>query len=197
MSNPERRGYFGPRKDRPHQEKSRRVIGGKNRDASIQSASETIGQASSNPFPPFNPENDVVVGQFVALQVELTEVKGGVLYYLAKVLEVCQGNWAKKMKVLWYWPSMKPGTRDEKGSHRVRYTDCMESSWEPSGESMDWVEKESAIYSWVDVPRRGQNGNITRSNITVHGVQTEKTVLIPTNAKSHLGVFGKANGRLG
>jgi len=33
---------------------------------------------SEDSFPTFNPENDIVVGQFVALTVELSEIREGV-----------------------------------------------------------------------------------------------------------------------
>jgi hypothetical protein len=154
MPNPERRGYFGPHRDRPPQEVSRRVTGGRNKVKSHHARAETVRDANEDPFSPFNPENDIVVGQFVALIVELREVRGGVPFYIGKVLEFGQGRWASKMKVLWYWPSMRSGAEEEEvGSNRVRYTNCMESTWEPSGERFAWIEKEATIYSWMDVFR--------------------------------------------
>jgi len=36
MPNPKRRGYFGPCKDRPPHEASRRVVGGKNKGGTLQ-----------------------------------------------------------------------------------------------------------------------------------------------------------------
>jgi hypothetical protein len=186
MPNPERRVYFGPRKDRPPQEMSRRVTGGRRRGGSKDSAPEIVRDANEDPFPAFNPEKDVVTGQFVALTVELREIREGVPFYIGKVLEFGQGRWTSKMKILWYWPTMRPGTEEEAGSNKARYTNCIESTWEPSGERFAWIEKEAAIYSWMDVPRRGRSGHVVGSNITVHGVQTEEVVVIPVEAKPHL-----------
>ena len=38
----------------------------------------------------------------------------------------------------------------------------------------------------MNVPRRGRSGNVMGSNITVRGVHTEGTVIIPVEAKPHL-----------
>ena len=62
----------------------------------------------------------------------------------------------------------------------------MEILWEPSGERHGWVEKEAAIFSWNDVPRRTRNGFVQANNIRVHGELTEKEVCIPSLAKPHL-----------
>ena len=145
MPNPERRGYFGPRRDRPPQEASRRVTGRRNTHGCSDVLPIVVQDAGEDPFPAFNPENDVVVGQFVALTVELEEVRRGVPFYIGKVLEFGQGRWASKMKVLWYWPTMRLGAQDEADSNRVRYTNCMEATWGPSGERFSWIDKEATI----------------------------------------------------
>jgi len=103
-----------------------------------------------------------------------------------KVLEFGEGMRASKMKILWYWPTMRPGVQEDAGSNRVRYTNYMKVTWEPSGERLTWVEKEATIYSWMDVPLRRRNGHVIHSNMTVYGVQIEKKVLIPQEAKPHL-----------
>jgi len=59
-----------------------------------------VRDANEDPFPFFNLENDITIGQFVALSVEMSEVKEGVPFYLRKLLEFGQGRWALKMKVL-------------------------------------------------------------------------------------------------
>jgi len=141
---------------------------------------------SEDPFPAFNPENDVVVGQFVALIVDLSEIREGVPFYVGKVLEFGQGRRASKMKVLWYWPTMRPQVHEDVGSNRVRYTNCMEVTWELSGERLSWVDKEVSICSRMDVPLRRRSGHVIHSNMTVHGVQTEEKVLIPQEAKPNL-----------
>ena len=74
MPNPERRGYFGPCRDRPAQEGSRRVTGGRNRGVRIEAPPTAVEGASKDPFPAFNPNSDILIGQFVALTVELQEV---------------------------------------------------------------------------------------------------------------------------
>ena len=186
MPNPERRGYFGPRKNRPPQEASRRLTGGRRRGHRNEGLCGIVQSPTEDPFPPFNLENDVVVGQYVALTVELAEVREGVLFYVGKILGFGQGNRAQKMKVLWYWPVLRRATEDEACTSRVRYANCMESTWEPSGERLGWVDKEATIYSWMNVPRRGRSGNVMGSNITVRGVHTEGTMIIPTEAKPHL-----------
>jgi len=187
MPNPQRRGYFGPRKDRPPQETSRRLARRRSTRAKNNDlAPEVVQDANEDAFPPFNLGNDISVGQFVALAVEPSEVRGGVSFYLGKVLEFGQRRWALKMKVVWYWPTMRHGAQEDAGSNRVRYRNCMESTWEPSGERFAWIEKEAGIYLWVDVPRQGKSGHVVRSSIVVLGVQTEETVIIPVEAKPHL-----------
>ena len=126
------------------------------------------------------------MGQYVALIVELAEVREGVPFYVGKVLGFGQGNRAQKMKVLWYWPILRRATEDEACISRVRYANCMESTWEPSGERLGWIDKKATIYSWMNVPRRGRSGNVIGSNITVRGVHTEGIMIIPAEAKPHL-----------
>ena len=52
----------------------------------------------------------------------------------------------RKMKVVWYWPSMEAGMEMELGCSRIRYTNCMEASWKPSLERHGWVVKEATYY---------------------------------------------------
>ncbi len=77
---------------------------------------------------------------------------------------------------------MRSGAKEEVGSNKVRYTNCMESTWEPFGKRFAWIEMEVAIYSWMDVCHQGRIGHVVVSNIIVHGVQTEEKVIIPTEA---------------
>jgi hypothetical protein len=44
--------------------------------------------------------------------------------YFTKVVEFGQQKWAEKMKVVWYWPSMRAGAQTESGCSRTRYTNC-------------------------------------------------------------------------
>ena len=62
------------------------------------------------------------------------------------------------MKVLWYWPVLRCAQEEEGGSNRRRYANCMEAMWEPSGKRPIWIDKKTTIYSWMNVPFRGQNG---------------------------------------
>jgi hypothetical protein len=126
------------------------------------------------------------VGQFVALTVEQAEVYAGVPFYMGKVVDFGQRKWAEKMKVVWYWPSMRAGVQTESRCSRTRYTNCMEASWEPSLERRGWVVKEAAIFSWEDVPARTRSGLIYENNVRVHGVVIETKIKIPAHAKPHL-----------
>jgi len=81
----------------------------------------------------------------VALTVELSEIRGRISFYVDKMLEFGQGRWALKMKVLWYWPTMRLRVQEDAGSNKVKYTNCIEVTWEPSSERLAWVEKESTI----------------------------------------------------
>ena len=171
MPNPERKGYFGPHRDMPAQEGSRRVTGGRNRGVRTEAPPAAVEGASEDSFPAFNPYSDILIGEFVALTMELQEVQEGVHFYIRKVLEFGQGRRSLKMKILWYWLAMRPGQEEEVGSNRVRYSNCMEATWEPSEETFTWIDKEATIYSWQHVPRRGRSGHIVGSNVTVYGVQ--------------------------
>ena len=67
-----------------------------------------------------------MVGQFVALTMELNEIQGGVPFYIGKVIKFGQGRWSAKMKVLWYWLAIRCGAQEEGISNRGRYANCME-----------------------------------------------------------------------
>ena len=114
----------------------------------------SVQEDNSDPFPPFNPSSDIRCGQFVVLSVDRAEVESGVPFYVGKVIEDGKGRWRLKMKVCWYWPIIQEGVVDGPGSSAQRYANCMDSLWEPSGESHNWVEKEACIFSWVDEPER-------------------------------------------
>jgi len=63
------------------------VIGEKNRGRKNASIPEVVQGASEDPFPLFNPKNDVVEGQYIALTIELREIREGILFYIEKMLE--------------------------------------------------------------------------------------------------------------
>jgi hypothetical protein len=105
---------------------------------------------------------------------------------VGKVLEFGQQKWAEKIKVVWYWPSMRAGVQRGSGCSRTRYANCMEASWEPSLERHGWVVKEAAIFSWEDVPARTRSGPIHGNNIQVHGVVAEMKIRIPAHTKPYL-----------
>jgi hypothetical protein len=102
------------------------------RRRALSVAQQTFGATSSgggeDRFPPFNPENDIRVGQFVALTIEQAEVRAGVPFYVEKVVEFGQQKWTEKMKVVWYWPSMRAGVQTKSGCSRTQYTIYMEAS---------------------------------------------------------------------
>ena len=80
---------------------------------------------------------------------------------------------------------MKARVHDETGSEAQRYTNCIETVWEPSGERHAWVDKEAAIFSWTDVPGRSRSGHLKSKLISIHGVHTENQMTIPSEAKPH------------
>ena len=53
-----------------------------------------------------------MLGQFVVLIMELSEIQGGVPLYFGKVIEFEQGRWSAKMKVLWYWLALRCGAQE-------------------------------------------------------------------------------------
>lgn len=186
MPDPEGRGYFGPRRGRPSTVSVRRTPN-QNRDVGIgQTSTRMHTSGTEDPFPPFDPTSDIKVGQFVALTVEHSEVQAGVPFYVGKVLEFGQRSRALKMKVLWYWPIMRVGMQRLQGSNRERYANCMEATWEPSGERHGWVDKEAAIFAWDDVPIRTRTTSESSYNIPIHGVMTETRIRIPIHAKPHM-----------
>jgi hypothetical protein len=87
MPDPEARGYFNPRRSRPSTVAMTRAP----RKRASSTTQQTFGATSSgrreDRFPPFNPENDIRVGQFVALTVEQAELRAGVPFYVGKVVE--------------------------------------------------------------------------------------------------------------
>jgi hypothetical protein len=126
------------------------------------------------------------VVHFVALTVEQEELRAGVPFYVGKVLEFGNGRWAKKMKVIWYWPCLGIGMQTGLASNIARYGNCMEGTWEPSRERHGWVMKDATIFSWEDVPRRTRAGVVHANEVRVFGVTTEAEVQIPVLAKPHL-----------
>ena len=56
-------------------------------------------EGSSDPFPPFNPQFDINMGQFVGLSVVQEEVESEVPFYLGKVIEEGKNSWRMKIKV--------------------------------------------------------------------------------------------------
>jgi hypothetical protein len=107
MRDPEARRYFGPRRNRPSIVAVTRAPRRRASSAAQQTIGATRGEGGEDRFLPFNPENDIRVGQFVALTVEQEERRAGIPFYMEKVLEFGQRKWAEKMKVVWYWPSMR------------------------------------------------------------------------------------------
>jgi hypothetical protein len=147
MPDPEARGYFGPCRSRL----STAAVTRAPRKRASSAAQQTFGTTSTgrgdDRFPPLNPETDIRVGQFMAFTIEQAELRVGVPFYVGKVLEFGQWKWAEKIKVVWYWPSMRAGVQRGLGCSRIRYTNYMEASWEPSLERYSWVVKEATIFS--------------------------------------------------
>jgi hypothetical protein len=186
MPNPEARGYFGPCRSKPSTVAVPRAPRRRASSAAQQTVGATYKGRGEDWFPPFNPENDIRVGQFVALTVEQEELHVGVPFYVEKVLEFGQRKWAEKMKVVWYWPSMRAGVQTRSRCSRTWYANYTEVSWEPSLKRHGWVVKEATIFFWEDVPARTKSGLIHENNIWVHGVVTETRIKILAHAKPHL-----------
>jgi hypothetical protein len=186
MPDLEARGYFGPWRSRPS---TVFVTRARRRRASTvieQIVGASNGGGIQDRFPPFNPESDIRVGQFMAFTVEHEELRAGVPFYMGKVVEFGQRTWAEKIKVVWYWPAMRAGVQTGSGCSTTRYRNCMEASWEPSFKRHKWVVKEAIIFSWEDVPTRSRGGLIHEDNVRVCGVLTERKIKIPAYAKPHL-----------
>jgi hypothetical protein len=186
MPDPEARGYFGPRRNRPATIPGTRAP----RRRATTTSPVTVGAGTStrgeDQFPTFNPETDIRVGHFVELAVEQEELHAGVPFYVGKVLEFGNRRWAEKMKVIWYWPCFGIGMQTGSASNIVRYGNCMEGTWEPSRERHGWVMKEATIFSWEDVPRRTRAGVVHANEVRVFGLTTKSEVQIPVSTKPHL-----------
>jgi hypothetical protein len=111
MPDPKARGYFGPHTSRPSTVPVTRAPRRRASSAAQQIVEATSNEGGEDRFPPFNPENDIRVGQFVALTVEQEELRTGIPFYVGKVLKFGQRKWPEKMKVVWYWPSMRAGVQ--------------------------------------------------------------------------------------
>jgi hypothetical protein len=107
MPDPEAKRYFGPCKSRPSTVAVTRAPKKRASSVAQQTVEATSDEGGEDRFPPFNPENDIRVGQFLALTVEQEELGVGIPFYVEKVLEFGQRKWVEKMKVVWYWPSMR------------------------------------------------------------------------------------------
>jgi hypothetical protein len=147
MPDPKARGYFGPHTSRPSTVPVTRAPRRRASSAAQQIVEATSNEGGEDRFPPFNPENDIRVGQFVALTVEQEELRTGIPFYVGKVLKFGQRKWPEKMKVVWYWPSMRAGVQTGSWCSKTQYTNCMEASWKPSLERHGWVVKEATIFS--------------------------------------------------
>ena len=117
----------------------------------------------------------LVVDKYVALSIDQAEVEAGVPFYVGKVIEDGKSRWRLKMKVCWYWPIM-PGVVQR--SSTQRYANCLDSLWEPSGESHSWVEKEACIFSWMDELERTLTGACRWRKRNVFGIQVESKIRI-------------------
>jgi hypothetical protein len=102
------------------------------RRRALSVAQQTVGATSNEEgedrFPPFNPENDIRVGQFVAFIIEQEELCASVPFYVGKVLEFGQRKLAEKMKVVWYWPSRRARVKTGSGCSRTWCANYSEAS---------------------------------------------------------------------
>jgi hypothetical protein len=186
MLDPEARGYFHPRRNRPSTISVTRAPRMRASTTAEQTVGASNGRGVHDRFPPFNPESVTRVGQFVAFTMEHKELRAGVPFYVGKVVEFGQRTWIEKIKVVWYWPAMRVGVQTGSGYSTTRYRNCLEASWEPSFERHGWVVKEAAIFSWEDVLTRTRGGLIQEDNVRVRGILTKRKIKIPAYAKPHL-----------
>jgi hypothetical protein len=186
LPNAEVRGYFGPRRARPFNQGVRRAQQMERNNIEERAEQGVYDEGNHDPFPPFNPQSDISCGQFVALSIDRAELEAGVPFYIGKVIEDGKGRWRLKMKVCWYWPIMRGGIIDDPGSTAQRYANCLDSLWEPSGESHSWVEKEACIFSWMDESERTMTGACRWRKRNVLGIQVESKIRILQSAKPHI-----------
>ena len=92
MPDPEARGYFGPRRNRPKTVSGTRAPRGRATSASPLTGGASTREGGEDRFPAFNPETDIRVGHFVALSVEQEELRAGIPFYVRKVLEFGKGR---------------------------------------------------------------------------------------------------------
>jgi hypothetical protein len=89
----EARGYFGPHRSRPSTVAMTRAPRRRASSATQQTIGATSGERGEDWFPPFNLENDIRVGQFIALTIEHEELRTSISFYVGKVHN---GNGQKK-----------------------------------------------------------------------------------------------------
>jgi hypothetical protein len=75
MPDPEARGYFGPRRNRPATVPSTRAPRRRATSASPLTVGARTSVGGEDCFPAINPETDIQVGHFVALSVEQEELR--------------------------------------------------------------------------------------------------------------------------
>ena len=110
MPDLEARGYFGLCRNRPATVHGTRAPRGRTTSASpLTGGDASTSEGGEDRFPAFNSETDIQVRHFVALSVEQEELRGGIPFYVRKVLEFSKGRWGEKMKVIWYWPCFQVG----------------------------------------------------------------------------------------
>jgi hypothetical protein len=122
MPDPEARGYFGRRRNRPATIPGTRAPRRRATSASLLTVGVGTSAGGEDRFPAFKPGTDIRVGHFVALSVEQEELHACIPFYVGKVLEFGKDRWAEKMKVIWYWPCL--GTRGWKhttSTQKVRH----------------------------------------------------------------------------
>jgi hypothetical protein len=186
LPNAEARGYFGPRRGRPSNQAVRRAQRTECNHVEERAEQRVRDESNHDPFPPFNPQSDISCGQFVALSIDQEESEAGVPFYVGKVIEDGKSRWRLKMKVCWYWPIVRGEVIDGLESNARRYTNCLDSLWEPSGESHSWIEKEACIFSWMDESERTMTGACRWRKRNVFGVQVESKIRILQSAKTHI-----------
>ena len=79
------REYFGPRRQKPHDNSLRPTKKKRTTPTELCTIKEA---ANENPFPEFNPFTDVQVGYFVAMNTSIEDKEVGIPFFLGKVIKL-------------------------------------------------------------------------------------------------------------
>ena len=107
------RGYFGPRREKPHNTTSKPT---KKQRPNTKEVFPSQNVELDDPFPEFDPFKDVQVGQFVTMNSSSEDRESGIPFFLGRVsgmknVSLTSGS----MRIIWYWP--KPTSHQDICGH--------------------------------------------------------------------------------